>query len=230
MRIDQYISLVNWGKEKSAYDRKMKKISSRKTRLLSRKQELEAVMFDQKKTILYIHRGNNIICLRDHHNITNVTCNIKTVDGKREQINAQFCNRCKKFFISQTSYERYRKKMNLIPVKFQFVDKNGRFSKFVNNSQECSPLFLAGYNVSKRNNLSVRERTDLLKFILNHEIMDKHEIIGYLQYFIALNRLKPNFSSAIQKWEDDLEFVEEYNMDEQPHIEVDEIRPYGSKA
>ena len=69
-----------------------------------------------------------------------------------------------------------------------------------------------GYNVSATSNLSSEARQSILSLMIDHGIMSKSSIIDYLQLFISQRnkQKKKDYSAAIEKWEDDISFVQSY--------------------
>ena len=92
--------------------------------------------------------------------------------------------------------------------------------------QKYSPLFLAGYNVNKRNGLPDQERQNLLKYLIDNDIISKTDIIKYLRCFIEMNIENGNMREARRKWRNDLDFVQDYNMDIQHHSTINDIQQY----
>ena len=50
--------------------------------------------------------------------------------------------------------------------------------------------------------------------------------MNYLDLFINTNGLKYDMENAVDKWENDLEFVRSYNFNNQRVVTIDEIKPY----
>ena len=96
-----------------------------------------------------------------------------------------YCKDCNRFFISEVSYEYYRKKYGAIigniKLEHSNVTYNGEFLA------EESPLHLCGYNVNQQDNYSREERRFIISKIIDRGIMSKYEVINYLEYFISHN-------------------------------------------
>ena len=82
-------------------------------------------------------------------------------------------------------------------------------SNGMNLSSE-SILMQYGYNVSQTKDLSEYQRQKILVMIIEHEVLSKNEIIGYLDFFIRQRKGRKIYKNAIEKWEKDKEFVESY--------------------
>lgn len=193
---------------------------------LDRKIMSETVFVPEKNT-LYIHFGNNIKCKRDHHRIQCFNAFVPTINNGRVKINVNYCLDCKKFFISNDSYQWYIKNYKVILVRFAFVSENGEYVDFYQTDKAAaSPLALCGYTVSQKVGYSAYERHEILSRIINMGIQRKWQVIDLLMYFIDYNGRKPGNSVAVSKWEDDLKFVYHFDEDKQQNVEIDNIQKY----
>ena len=71
-----------------------------------------------------------------------------------------------------------------------------------------------GYSVSQEEGLTSAARRKILALIVDHKILTRNEIIGYLDFFINQRKNQPRFEKAIDKWEQDREFISEYRAGE----------------
>lgn len=90
------------------------------------------------------------------------------------------------------------------------------------NREEYSFLALAGYTVSKNKGLRAETRQRILSYLMEAGC-SKYEIINHLDMLIEVNGSKANMDSARRKWIEDLDYVREYNIDNQRHIRVNAI-------
>ena len=81
--------------------------------------------------------------------------------------------------------------------------------KFAN---ETSILSQYGYNVQASNNLSFDERKEILDRIIDDKAMSIHSMINLLEMQIHLHRKKRNYSSAVSKWEMDVDYLKGYGI------------------
>lgn len=59
--------------------------------------------------------------------------------------------------------------------------------------------------------MTEKERQHILGYLIDYEILSKSRIISYLEYFISQREYSTkDFSLAINKWQKDLNFVNEY--------------------
>ena len=119
-----------------------------------------------------------------------------------------------RFFISEVSYEYYRKKYGAIIGKIKLehsnITYNGEFLA------EESPLHLCGYNVNQQDNYSREERRFIISKIIDRGIMSK--------YFISHNGQQSRIWLALAKWKEDLQFTRRYQREYDPVYGITAIR------
>ena len=175
--------------------------------------------------ILYIYKSN-IRCHRYNHNIIQATAVLHNKTDDEIELNVEYCTKCKKFILEYTLFEQYRSRYGVLVGNFRMV-ANGEFDGKYDLAEE-SPLMLSGYNVSQRDGYNSRERHYILARIIHDGIMDKGEVIRYLSYFIRKNGAKRGNELALSKWEDDLAFVQEYDISTQPRVIIKDIKKYNN--
>lgn len=160
---------------------------------------------------------NNLVCTNgQHHKTENVTMITNNCLNKQVRFNVFHCLNCNKYY---TTSQTVKKEFPLIHYPFvplQFTNINEL------QLNEQSELKIYGYNAQK-NGLSEYERKNLLLSLLHYEILTKHKIIQILQFNINFHQSNPIFSEAISKWEDDLEFVQNYGLEKQKTIVVNNV-------
>lgn len=238
--VDMYVSLTKWAKDQAEYmllgdleselaDREdeLEQLESEQADQETEQEQSSSVQYDPKNSVLYIYQRGNIICKKQKHELVDVNCIIPSVDGEIK-INAQYCRDCDKFIISESSYRFYLNGFGFVPVRFRYVDDDGRFPQHLYKKERSSfsPLSLAGYNVRANNGLSNEERHDLLAFLIDHGIMNKYEVIGYLEMFANTNGQKRGMEKAVAKWENDAKYVRQYNMERQDTYQIDRVERY----
>ena len=58
--------------------------------------------------------------------------------------------------------------------------------------------------------LSSARRKKILAVLVDNDVLTKSEIISYLDFFINQRKHQSRFEKAIEKWESDKEFIEDY--------------------
>jgi hypothetical protein len=185
--------------------------------------ERQNEIFNQKKNVLYIYKGN-ITCLRNNHNLISATANITDASNNEITLNVEYCRDCHLFLLEYTLYLEYKKKYGTLIGNLRIISNTN------NNSERSlaleSPLHLSGYNVNSINALSSSQRKYILECMLYNNIMSKNEIIRYLAYFIRVNGAKKRNNEALKKWQEDLDFVQSIDLDKQPQYYIDKIEKY----
>lgn len=175
------------------------------------------------RDILYIYKGN-IRCHRYGHNIIQTTAILHSKTDDEIQLNVEYCTQCRKFMLEYTLFEQYRNRYGVLIGNFRMV-VNGEFDGEYDLAEE-SPLMLSGYNVNQRDGYTSKERHYILARIIHDGIMDKGDVIRYLSYFIRKNGAKRGNELALSKWEEDLAFVQSYNINTQPRTIITDIKRY----
>ena len=122
-----------------------------------------------------------------------------------------------KYYIDEITYQQFRRRYGLPYVSLESVPGE----HFTNPAflADMSPLFLYGYNV-REGELSLQERRSILARLMDYNLMEKITIHNYLCSFINRNETNPGMENAVQKWKEDLSFVDEYHMVDQRTIWV----------
>lgn len=161
---------------------------------------------------LYV--SNKVNCIRTHRT-EEVVAYIPDIYEKIHKINVIYCFECDMFMVSSKMLQNfYKNDLHFKNIKFH-MRKEYNYSDF----SEQTWLSVCGYKVG-RNGLSKYERRQILKYIVDEELMSRHEIIDYLYGFIGLReyRWDCDFSGAIEDWNDDIKFLREYYNSDQKSI------------
>lgn len=172
---------------------------------------------------LYIYKGQ-IICRKDNHVVIAATGILHDKFGHQIKLDIQYCTQCKRYLLEYMSYKRYQKRYGLLVGNIRMMG-SGTFDGDTDMAQE-SPLRLCGYSVGQDRDLSESTRHYLLAKMIHDNIMTKAEVIRYLEHFINMNGMKYGNELALEKWENDLDFVHEYKIDTQPEVYIDSIEKY----
>lgn len=190
---------------------------------ISQKNSLnESIDFGYKNNILYICKGT-ISCKNKNHDIESVTGIIENKYGLTVKINANYCRQCNKYFIDYAEYSHYRKLYGTIMGNFR-ISNNGNFGGLFKNLSQESILHLCGYTVNQSEDLSKSQRRHILEFLINRGIQNKSDIISHLNFLIKTNEKKHNMSVAISRWNDDIDWVRNYQIDSQQRFMISEIK------
>ena len=176
-----------------------------------------------RSDVLYIYKGN-IRCHKNNHHIIQATAILHNKTDDEIKLNVEYCSECDKYLLEYTLFEQYRNRYGVLIGNLRMVT-NDNFNGEYDLALE-SPLRLSGYNVNQKDNFSSKERHYILARIIYDDIMDKGEVIRYLSYFIRMNGAKPGNENAVSKWEEDLFFVQSYDMNTQPRAIISDVKRY----
>lgn len=174
-------------------------------------------------SVLYIYKGH-IRCKKEKHEVISATAKLF---GRRDNeivLNVEYCNRCKKYLLEYSVYEEYRKRYGVIIGNLK-MESSGEVNGEYDLAAE-SPLKLTGYSVGQKEGYTSKERQYILAQIIHNHIMTKQEVIKYLSYFIKMNGARHGNEYAVSKWQEDMQFVQNYNINSQPSTIIKEIKQY----
>ena len=170
---------------------------------------------------LYVCKGL-ISCNRNRHSVESATGVMLAKNGAVIKINTNFCPQCRKYFISYDEYERYRKLYGVLLGNIKVT--NGSFMGYEADLAEESILHMCGYSVNQTDNLSATVRQGILQYLIDSKVSSKPEIIDYLNFFIKRNGKRQNMEEAVRRWNEDLKWVREYQINRQRHFEISNIQ------
>lgn len=146
-------------------------------------------------------------CLHNKHSTSNHNARIvDLISGKTRYLKVLYCEDCQKYYAAKNQIDRFIRAGIALKVKFISLDYSD-YSDF----KSVSDLALYGYNVRK-NGLKDHDRMKLLVKIIENGLMSPHEIIDHLNGLISLHQYDPKWSAAIDKYRDDIAFVNDYKF------------------
>jgi hypothetical protein len=108
-------------------------------------------------------------------------------------------------------YERVSSKGRiLLPVQEYSVFANGGKNSLRDIKNSESILKKAGYTVAENKNLPSRMRQQILADLMDKGELTAPEVLSYLEFFKATKKTQSNCQHAIQKWNEDIQFVMAY--------------------
>lgn len=156
---------------------------------------------------------SNVLCIKSkNHNPKNITIETKNIKNKNVSFNAFYCVVCKKYFTTIDVIKNKFPSLDFPLVKYDFTYLNSDSYR-----KGESELTLYGYNV-RADGLSGNERRTLLSQLLIMKILSKERIIAILRNNINYNGRKKNLQAAVQRWENDIEFVQKFDLNKQQKV------------
>ena len=153
-----------------------------------------------------LHR---ISCVRNHHEVKPDVCIIPIVGSGKTAVRVpvHVCEKCKKKFIGYESYKLFCGEYgNLLFERSWDEDfEDDFFGRFKAESK----LHRMGYNVVD-GLLTEKERRNLLKMLIDQNLMKYHEICSDIEKAIRLFDGRKEYIIAVDKWRKDLAFLGNY--------------------
>lgn len=177
------------------------------------------------KTIVLSH---NRKCVYEEHNLTAVEAIIKVLTSNNKvidvKVSAAHCKECNQYIILKTDFKSIKQKGTLlcrvIDETPEYIAKHKNSSFFGTESRVHS----LGYNVIKQGyNYTFAQRKSILANIIENYGITQHEILSMLDTNIARKMNLPNYADAVDKWQQDREFVANYKLGDCPEVIIDEV-------
>lgn len=172
-----------------------------------------ALFSSQSKVPIYI--CSQINCEKLDHDVEEMIGHAKNkLTQKEVSFTVAYCYNCDKFYALEAVVDQLLS-YNILIDACLYPD-NGDGSSFY-GYDERSLLRANGYTVSKNSHLTTEMRQNILANIIDNGIIKRHQIIYHLRGLIELRSLQytKDFSSAIRKWKEDIDFVSKYETPEQ---------------
>lgn len=154
----------------------------------------------------------NNYCIRKNHKIQTVTMPVSNIRGcDTKEVNVFYCEQCEKYWINYEAIEELIKKQFYPNFKYRIVNESWEGLK------PASELMLYGYNV-REGDLSKEQRQNLLKYLIDNNLMSKQKIIQNIETRVEFNGRKRGNENAKQRWKEDIKYVSEYTSDNEKTI------------
>lgn len=171
-------------------------------------------------------RTNIFQCVKYKHKLQDIFAKIRIVhiSGTTETLTipAGYCADCDRYYILESEFEKVRHKGILVCKLTEYTKITSSIFRNAELQTE-SLLFMLGYNVNAKQNLSRKQRWTLLDIIIQEKIMTKMQIMSHLNSMLLMNMDRPSFDAAVAKWSEDLKYVSTYKDDSMREISVNEI-------
>ena len=213
---DKINALINQA-EIEAY-KKVKNVTTKKPPKADKNLPVNLAIQDNT---LYVCKGT-VSCKRNAHQLTAATGVLLGRSGAIIKINTNYCPQCQKYFIGYEEYMRYRQIYGVLLGNIKVT--NGSFIQSETDLADESILHICGYSVNQTDNLSSTERQSILQYLIDSKVSNKPEIIEYLNFFIHRNGKRQNMEEAVRRWNEDLRWVRDYQINRQRHFEITNIQ------
>lgn len=175
-----------------------------------------SVPLDQDSVLIY---GNSFDCIIPGHKTERLRISVpaRVKKGIKRLIMpyAVYCPECKSYYILDHTYKMYEYARIACHVYSKQEARRLRKEKSANGSDARSVLMERGYSVSKAANLPASERHRILREVIETRVLSPEEIENYLRTFIRQHETVSQNREAVQKWQEDLEYVILYSRETQ---------------
>lgn len=159
-------------------------------------------------------------CTRNEHTVFERKLWIDFRNGKSIFFDGRYCLDCNRIYVERNYYAGTINTAGEHDLNIEIVLPNGSLLSDVKDEPPIvhrkkefperaarSLLNKRGYNVGLTDNLSDRERQEILKDIIESGELTQGYVCSHLKYLIKINGKKEANWFAVQKWERDLEYV-----------------------
>lgn len=179
----------------------------------------------------FVLAKNDFRCKAHGHSIQDIIACIQVlkidIGIETEFINGWYCNDCNKFYIDSVDYKRMRHKGILLCKNMteEAYIKNVKNNSGSSRYDQESVLHQYGYNVSEQEGLTDEQRWAILAVLVDNGVLDREWIKSFLRGLIyRFGRQNKDFSTAIEKWSSDIDFISGYRIDSLIKVGVRSIR------
>lgn len=138
-----------------------------------------------------------------------------------ECINATFDTVCEDSYIDYKAFRDFVYKYGKPDIPINFKNYGGRgFALSFDDFNKESILKLAGYSVSQKDSLSDSKRREILKDLVDLEILTVSDIVRHIDFCMSVHS-GDMYCEAQCKWESDKEYISNYKANPQRFLIAD---------
>lgn len=192
--------------------------------------EYTEVVIEQRDFIV-LH--NVRACTNKDHDIEEITALVRMINKKGEtetaKVMAGYCCECDRYYILMEDFRCLVKRGNIM---CRVIDEtrptnNHSGTGGYSNCNEESILTQMGYSVSQKRGLTNIQRKRILESLADSKILTTSQICSHLDWLIHERRSRPNFDTAVSKWEEDRDHIMHYIREESRKVGVNKLRIYN---
>ena len=179
----------------------------------------------------FVVRTNTFKCYHSEHELKDLigVLDVRKFNGEliRKEVPAAYCEECDCYFIHKDVFD------GIITIGEPLCDilesesyyKEGLYcsSNYFDYAGQ-SVLMEHGYNVRAYNGLTYVDRQNILADLVDKHIASSFAIRSLIKSFIAQKKYLPQYESAVEKWETDMEFITNYNSEKKERVYVSSIK------
>ena len=167
--------------------------------------------------------SHSLVCNNGHHSVVPMTGLVPLLTSKNTQINYEIyvghCTQCDRYFVFQADYNKMRLSGEpLCQVLDESSTKEKKKSRFQYKSQ--SVLNAMGYTVNASIKLTSQERQKILEEAIRSNLFSINDLLYFLNWLVNTRKSQSKYSNAIEKWKEDIDFVENYKKKERESVYI----------
>ena len=178
----------------------------------------------------FIVRTYALKCVHNHEvQQIRAVIDIMNNEGKIETVTipAAYCADCSCYFILEVDFQKVRQLGVLLCQQITEEVYKLRGDEIINGDslKPESLLHQCGYNVSSNENLTIAQRREILRRVVDTGLYSISGLCSHLDWLISRNKKITNrdMSIAINKWEQDREYISKYSLEDKPIVKVKKI-------
>jgi hypothetical protein len=166
----------------------------------------------------FVVKTNLFHCTHNDHFIETINATVNIIENEgmviERSVTAGYCKHCNQYFLLHKEFKKLRSYGILLCrlISDEVYRRLGETSWEVEGLKDESILHQLGYSVNQKENLSEAQRHQILIKAVEYGLYSINEICGFLDWLISNNSSRSNFGLAISKWENDREFINNYNF------------------
>lgn len=176
------------------------------------------------KTIVLSH---NKKCVYEEHNLSDIKAIIRVLTPSLKVVNiyvlAAHCKECNQYIILKSDFKKIKQKGVLLCKVIDETPEHISKHKHTSYSTTESRIHSLGYNVIKQYGYTFEQRKMILANIMENYNISKHEILSMLDMNIARKVNLSNYDDAVHKWQQDRDFVANYESGDIPEVIIDKV-------
>lgn len=173
--------------------------------------------------------SNSIICKCDYSTITPYKGLVPFLNNENTLVTytvyVGYCEACKRFYMFVSDFMQMLKEgkplCRIIRLDKVEIDDEKLVVGFKYKSE--SILHALGYNVCVKNNLNNKERQKILADAIEHNLLQAHEILEFLNWLVKLKDNQSKYANAVSLWKQDIAFVQKYMLSTADTMKVSSI-------
>lgn len=169
---------------------------------------------------------NTLKCSFNHHT-EDITAKIPVLNENGNvyyvERRVSYCPECNRFTILKEEFDNIGDIVTCKVIDETSSCKPGDQIQTNEAENDGSILKYYGYNVQTQKNISEQQRHIILSSVIEARIMSRGQVVDLLQTNIKRKSTRTDCQLAIQKWKEDINFVNTYKTEELPKVVFDNI-------